>query len=100
MCDKPVSLGRHEVILAPAALMLGARLRQDTLLHVCKHVSVWRHVAIHCNQGEAQHRFDKSWHYGVRAESSFVPRRRSSNSTALPVTQSSEKLSVLQIAAA
>ena len=37
MCTTPVSLGGHEVVLAPAALMLGACHRQDTLLHVCKH---------------------------------------------------------------
>ena len=34
--DLPVCLGRHEVVLAPAALVLRACLCEDALLHVCQ----------------------------------------------------------------
>ena len=45
-CNVPVSLGRHEVALAPAALMLSASLRQDALLHVCRHPHPNLHHAV------------------------------------------------------
>ena len=35
----PVCLGRHEVVLAPAALVLGSCLCQNALLHVCEQKS-------------------------------------------------------------
>ena len=56
--DLPVCLGRHEVVLAPAALMLRAGLCKDALLHVCSRHTMQSnrglfHILDHVSKGHA-----------------------------------------------